>query len=82
MKSRNFLGNLEAFDSTPAADTEFPVTHGLLSPEGLPIIPVGYIVARRSAAASLYPSGTTWTSTLAYFKSSLANAHFTVLFFA
>ena len=80
-------GNLADYDNfiaiTPAiTDTEFTVTHNLVSPDGLAVTPHGYIVTRRSAAASLYPSGTTWTTTTAYFKSSVANTQFTALFFA
>lgn len=82
MKSRNLTANFESFDSHGTADTEFSVTHGLLNPEGLPITPTGYIPVRRSAAASLYPSGTAWTNTTAYFKANAASVQFTVLFFA
>lgn len=81
MRSGNFDAALASAAAHTTANTEFTVAHGLGS-GGRPAIPRGYFVIRRSAAASLYISGTAWTSTTAYFKSDVGSARFTVLFFA
>ena len=75
MRSRNFAAEIRLAIAPAATDTEFTVTHGL------PTLPRGYRIVKRNKNASLYLSGTTWTSSLAYFKSDVANAQFYVLFF-
>ena len=81
MKSRHFVGSLIAVTFT-AADTEQAVTHQLVVRDGVATIPRGVIVCRRNRAATVYDSGTTWTGTLAYLKSSVATTTFYLLFYA
>lgn len=52
---------------TGSADTEFVVAHNL------GVVPTGYAVRRQDKAASVYLSGTTWTTTNIYLKASTAN---------
>jgi len=80
MRSRNFHASLASASAPGTVGTQFTVAHGLGGEHG-PTTPRGYIVVRRNAAASLYVSGTDWTTTTAYFKSDTSSARFNVLFF-
>ena len=82
MKSRNFAAQVQSFRASETANAEFAVTHQLTGGNGVAATPRGAIVIRRSHAATLYESGTAWTTSTAYLKSSAANAQFKVLFFA
>jgi len=81
MKSGHFDANFVSVAGHGVADTEVAISHGL-GGEGRPMIPRGYIVVRRNAAASLYDGASTWTTTTAYLKSNVGAARFTVMFFA
>lgn len=53
-----------SFTSNGSANTEDAVTHSLGR------VPVGYVVASQDKAGSVYVSGTTWTKTTVYVKTS------------
>lgn len=80
MKSRSFVASFIGIGAPAPTNTEFSVAHAL-GGEDKPTAPRGWMVIRRNAAATLYESGTTWTTTTAYFKCDTALARFTVLFF-
>lgn len=66
-KGENISGEFQIFTSDASADTEFSVTHSL------GVVPQGYIIIGQDKAGSLYQlddTGTAWTSTTIYFKSS------------
>ena len=81
MKSGSFHATLASAAAPGSANVEFTVAHGL-GGEDNATIPRGWKIVRRNQVAGLYESGTTWTTTTAYFKSDTALARFTVLFFA
>ena len=81
MKSGAFDAEFTGIAAHGIADTEFSVTHNL-GGENRPRIPRGSLVVRRDRGATLYESGTAWTTTTAYFKSNTSWARFTVMFFA
>jgi hypothetical protein len=65
------VGNLAAkylvFTSNGAANTEDAILHKLGH------VPNGYIVVRQDKASIVYDSGTAWTTTTIYLKSSAAS---------
>jgi hypothetical protein len=73
--SVNFTGNIIIF-TAGAANAENTLLHGMRS------TPRGFISIGQTAAGRLYLSTTTWTSTSAYLKSSIAGVTYSVLFFA
>ena len=73
-KSRNLKSNLVQVTGG-AANAEVAVTHGLGT------TPQDGFVFNQFSSATLYKSGTAWTSTTAYVKSDTAGATFHVLFF-
>ncbi len=60
---------------TGTANTEFSVTHTLKR------VPSGFIVVRRTGTGVIYESGTAWTATTIYLKSTTANNAISVLIF-
>lgn len=70
------LREIARFEVTSVASigTEFSFSHNLGR------TPTGYIVLSQNSAGDLYTSGTTWTDTLAYFKSDGSNVTFVVIF--
>lgn len=80
MRSRNFTVSFVTAAAPATANTEFVVTPYLTTDAGA-VVPVGFIVAGRKQAASLYRSTSTWTASAAYLKSDTANASFVVGFF-
>lgn len=52
---------------TGNADAEFSITHHLSR------VPIGFIITKSDAAANIYDSGTTWTTTTIYLKCDTAN---------
>jgi hypothetical protein len=65
--SDNVAGKFFAVADTGAANTEFSVTHSFGA------VPTDFILTSSDKATEIYKSGTAWTSTIAYFKSSTAN---------
>jgi len=66
-RGENLDGQWQLFTSHASANTEFSVTHTIGS------IPVGYIVCGQDKAGELYQlddTGTAWTATTVYFKST------------
>lgn len=61
--------------STGLADTEFTVTHQLGR------TPVGFLLVKSNKATSVYDSGTAWTDTSIFLKSSAATAEITLIIF-
>lgn len=68
----NIAGQYQVIADTGSANTEFVVAHTLGS------VPVGYLVIKTSNAGVIYDSGTTWTSSNIYIKSSAANSAVTI----
>ena len=68
----NISGEFQVISDTGIANAEFSVSHTLGS------IPVGYLVLKINNAGVVYDSGTVWTKTNAYFKSSAANSNVTL----
>ena len=64
----NISGEWQVIADTGSANTEFSVTHTLGA------VPVGYIVTKISNAGVIYDSGTAWSDTTIYLKSSGANS--------
>lgn len=60
---------------TGSADTEFSIAHHLGR------VPSGFILTKSDAAACVYDSGTTWTTTTAYLKCNAANTAITISLF-
>lgn len=58
---------------TGVANTAFTVAHALKR------IPIGFIMINTDKATSLYASGTAWTSTAIYLKSSVASCSIKVV---
>lgn len=79
MRSRNFTLSLMSIVAPGTVDTEFAASPNLVTDAGS-VIPAGFFVARRNAAALLYRSTSTWTASAAYLKSDTANASFVVGF--
>lgn len=73
--SDNFDMDMTEFTADAVADAENTIAHGLGK------IPSGYIVYYQDAAGSLYDSGTSWTSTNIYLKSSVADVTYKILVF-
>jgi hypothetical protein len=74
-KAGNLSGVYCVFTSNGAANTEDAVPHTLGR------IPLGYIVVHQDKAAVVYDSGTAFTDTKLYLKSSAASVAWTLLVF-
>jgi len=74
-KAGNFAAQYLVFTSNGSADTEDTVPHNLT------YIPNGYIVVNQDKAAILYDSGTAFTTTNIYLKSSATSVAWTILVF-
>jgi len=64
-----------AVSDTGTADTEFSVSHHLGR------VPNGFLVTKIDKAATVYDSGTSWTTTTVYLKCSAANVSVTLRIF-
>lgn len=73
--SDNFDMKMVSFTANAVADVENTVVHSLGK------IPTGYIVYYQNAAGSLYDSGTSWTSSNIYLKSSVGSVAYKILVF-
>ena len=71
-RGENISGEFQVIADTGSADTEFVVAHSIGS------VPVGYLVIKTDNAGVIYDSGTTWTTTNVYLKSSVANSAITI----
>jgi len=74
-RGENIAGEFQQFTSHASANTEFSVTHTLNA------VPIGAIVFWKDKAGELYqgPStGTAWTTTTVYFKSTGTSVTFLV----
>lgn len=71
-KGENILGQFITYTTNATPNTEDTVAHALGS------VPIGYIVVRQNKAASLYDSGTVWTSSSLFLKCSVASVLVTV----
>lgn len=71
-KGENILGQFITYTTNGTKDTEDTIPHALGS------VPIGYIVVRQNKAASLYDSGTVWTSSSLFLKCSVASVLVTV----
>ena len=71
-RGENISGEFQVVADSGSANTEFSITHTLGA------IPIGYLVTKISNAGVIYDSGTTWTSSTIYLKSSAANSAVTV----
>ena len=65
----NIAGQFLSKSDTGTANTEFSITHTL------GVAPIDFIVTSSDKATSIYLSGTTWTATTIYLKSSTANCN-------
>lgn len=67
----------ESLDVTDTgnADVEFSVAHHLGR------VPSGFILTKSNAAACVYDSGTTWTTTVVYLKCNADNVAITISLF-
>ena len=74
-KTGNVNGKYVVFTSNGVANTEDTVAHKLGR------TPVGYIPVKQDKSAVLYDSGTAFTSTNVYWKSSAATVAWTVFLF-
>ena len=74
MKSRNYDLTIIPVVAPPGADVEFSVAHEM------DIAPRAAFCAYRSSNASIYLGTTTWTSSLAYFKSDVGSVGYSVVF--
>lgn len=64
----NISGEFQVIADTGTINTEFTVGHTIGS------VPIGYLVLKISNGGVIYDSGTTWTSSNIYLKSSAANS--------
>lgn len=71
-QGENVHGEFQVVADTGSANTEFSVTHLLGA------VPIGYLVTKISNAGVIYDSGTPWTDTTIYLKSSAANSAVTL----
>ena len=71
-RGENISGEFQVVADTGSADTEFSVAHTVGA------VPVGYLVIKVDNAGVIYDSGTAWTSTTVYLKSSAANSAVTL----
>ena len=74
-KAGNLSGVWVVFTSNGTANTEDAVTHSLGR------VPLGYRPAKQDKSAVLYDSGTAFTDTTIYWKSSATTVAWTVLVF-
>lgn len=79
-RGTHFLTDEVPFGASASAGTEFAVSHNLRNGD-IATIPKGYIILQQTGAGSLYPSGTTWTSSTIYLKSDGASFSGTLLLF-
>jgi flagellar hook-associated protein FlgK len=73
--TENVDGQIVSFTTNGAANTEDTVAHTLKR------IPSGFIVVSADKAASMYASGTSWTATSIYVKTSAASVAAKILIF-
>lgn len=71
-KGENISGEFQVFTSSATPDAENTIAHNLGS------VPTGYLIFSQDKAASLYTSGTTWTSSNAYLKCNVASVTYTI----
>ena len=71
-RGENISGEWQVVADTGTADTEFAVAHTIGS------IPIGFLVMNIDKGAVIYDSGTAWTSSNIYLKSSVANCAVTL----
>lgn len=71
-RGENISGEWQVVSDTGVADTEFAVSHNLGA------VPIGYLVMKISNGGVIYDSGTAWTSSVIYLKSSAANSAVTL----
>lgn len=76
-RGENIFGQWAKVADTGTANTEFAVTHSL-STESIGIVPANYLVTSINKGGVVYLSGTTWTTTTAYFKCTTANTAVTI----
>lgn len=74
-KAGNLNGVWSVFTSNAVADTEDTIAHNLGR------IPIGRLLGDQDKAASLYRSGTDWTSSAIYVKSSAASVAWKLVLF-
>ena len=70
--SENVSGSFHVVADTGSADAEFSISHSLGS------VPVGFLVTNISNGGVVYDSGTAWTDTTIYLKSSASNSAVTI----
>lgn len=68
----NMSGQWQVVADTGNADTEFTVAHTIGA------VPIGFLVTNIDKGAVIYDSGTAWTSTNIYLKSTVANTAVTL----
>ena len=71
-RGENISGEWQVVADTGGADTEFAVAHTIGS------VPIGFIVTNIDKGAVIYDSGTAWTSSNIYLKSTVANSAVTL----
>ena len=74
-KAGNFDAIWVVFTSNGTANTEDAVSHNLKR------VPVGFLQSVPNKAAQIYPSGTAWTSSIIYVKTSVATVTWNLLLF-
>ena len=67
-RGENISGEFQVVADTGDANAEFSVPHTIGA------VPVGYLVIKINNAGVIYDSGTSWTSSTIYLKSSAANS--------
>lgn len=77
-KGLRFEDNLSSYigsTTTPGADVEFSISHGLKR------VPVGYLVIGQDKAAVVYNGSTSWTADVIYLKCNTATVIVKVIIF-
>ena len=71
-RGENISGEWQTFTSNGSADTEDTIAHTLGS------VPEGFIVTNINKGGVVYDSGTSWTSSNIYLKTSVSSATVTI----
>ena len=71
-RGENISGEYQVFTSVITNTAENIISHGMGS------VPIGYIIVNQNASGSLYTSGTSWTTSNVYLRSSTTNTQYTI----
>lgn len=71
-RGENISGEFQVFTSNASADTEDTIAHTLGS------VPIGFIIINRDKGGVVYDSGTAWTSTNIFLKTTTTSTLVTI----